>query len=311
MARQSGSGVQENKKTAVSVAERSNVVENSLTREQLVEFYRLMYLSRRTDDREIVLKRQQKIFFQVSCAGHEALLVAAGMAMKPGYDWFFPYYRDRAICLALGNTVEEQLLQAIGAADDIASGGRQMPSHWSSKKLNIVTTASSNATECLHAVGGAEAGRFFTRHPEAAAKHDGDYREFKDVTFHGDEVIYVSIGEGSTSQGEFWEALNTASNGKLPVLFVVEDNGYAISTPVEVNTPGGNISKLVANFPNFHFAEIDGTDPIASYRAMAEAVAYCRAGNGPALEHGHLISPGAPSPSEGEAVYRSAEELDA
>ncbi|HEY1994841.1 MAG TPA: dehydrogenase E1 component subunit alpha/beta [Edaphobacter sp.] len=305
MARQSGSGVQENKKTAVSV------VENSLTREQLVEFYRLMYLSRRTDDREIVLKRQQKIFFQVSCAGHEALLVAAGMAMKPGYDWFFPYYRDRAICLALGNTVEEQLLQAVGAADDVASGGRQMPSHWSSTKLNIVTPSSSTATQCLHAVGCAEAGRYFSRHPEAAAKHDGDYREFKDVAFHGDEVVYVSIGEGSTSQGEFWEALNSASNGKLPVVFVVEDNGYAISTPVEVNTPGGNISKLVANFPNFHFAEIDGTDPVASYKAMVEAVAYCRAGSGPALVHGHVIRPYSHSLSDDERLYRSAEELAA
>ena len=201
MARQSGSSVQENKKAAASVAE------SSLTREQLVEFYRLMYLSRRTDDREIVLKRQQKIFFQISCAGHEALLVAAGMALKPGYDWFFPYYRDRAICLTLGNTVEEQLLQAVGAGDDIASGGRQMPSHWSSSKLNIVSPSSSTATQCLHAVGCAEAGRFFTKHPEAAKKHEGDYREFKDVKFHGDEVVYVSIGEGSTSQGEFWESL--------------------------------------------------------------------------------------------------------
>ena len=314
MARQSGSGVQESKKAAV--AERANVVESSLTPEQLVEFYRLMYLSRRTDDREIVLKRQQKIFFQVSCAGHEALLVAAGMAMKPGYDWFFPYYRDRAICLALGNTVEEQLLQAVGAADDIASGGRQMPSHWSSTKLNIVTPSSSTATQCLHAVGCAEAGRFFSQHPEAAAKPEGDsreadYRSFKDVTFHGDEVVYVSIGEGSTSQGEFWESLNTASNAKLPVLFVVEDNGYAISTPVEVNTPGGNISKLVANFPNFHFAEIDGTDPIASYKAMAEAVAYCRAGKGPALVHGHVIRPYSHSLSDDERLYRSAEELEA
>jgi 2-oxoisovalerate dehydrogenase E1 component len=311
MARQSGSGVQENKKTAVSVAERASAVESSLTREQLVEFYRLMYLSRRTDDREIVLKRQQKIFFQVSCAGHEALLVAAGMAMKPGYDWFFPYYRDRAICLALGNTVEEQLLQAVGAADDIASGGRQMPSHWSSTKLNIVTSSSSTATQCLQAVGCAEAGRYFSRQPEAAAKHNGDYREFKDVTFHGDEVVYVSIGEGSTSQGEFWESLNTASNGKLPVLFVVEDNGYAISTPVEVNTPGGNISKLVANFPNFHFAEVDGTDPVASYKAMVEAVAYCRAGKGPALVHGHVIRPYSHSLSDDERLYRSAEELAA
>src|ERR1700692_2230324 len=176
--------------------------EGQLSREQLIEFYRLMYLSRRTDDREIVLKRQQKIFFQISCAGHEALLVAAGMALKPGYDWFFPYYRDRAICLTLGNTVEEQLLQAVGAADDPASGGRQMPSHWSSQKLHIVTPSSATATQCLHAVGCAEAGRFYAEHPEAAGKKPGgwgDYRDFKDVSFHGDEVVYVSIGEGSTS----------------------------------------------------------------------------------------------------------------
>jgi 2-oxoisovalerate dehydrogenase E1 component len=305
MARQSGTSVSERKKTTEGVAK------TSLTREELVKFYRLMYLSRRTDDREIVLKRQQKIFFQVSCAGHEALLVAAGMALRPGYDWFFPYYRDRALCLALGNTVEEQLLQAVGAADDPASGGRQMPSHWSNPKLNIVSPSSSTATQCLHAIGCAEAGRYFSHHPDAAAKHDGDYREFKDVKFHGDEVVYVSIGEGSTSQGEFWESLNTASNGKLPVVYVVEDNGYAISTPVEANTPGGNISRLVANFPNFHFAEIDGTDPIASYDAMVEAVAYCRAGKGPALVHGHVIRPYSHSLSDDERLYRSAAELEA
>jgi len=297
-------------RSMVSNSVEKKVAEGELTPEKLVEFYRLMYLSRRTDDREIVLKRQQKIFFQISCAGHEALLVAAGMAMRPGYDWFYPYYRDRAICLALGNTVEEQLLQSVGAADDPASGGRQMPSHWSSAKLNIVTSSSSTATQCLHAIGCAEAGRYFSKHPEAAAKHEGDYREFKDVKFHGDEVVYVSIGEGSTSQGEFWESLNTASNGKLPVVYVVEDNQYAISTPVEVNTPGGNISRLVANFPNFHFAEIDGTDPIASYKAMAEAVAYCRAGNGPALVHGHVVRPYSHSLSEDERDYRSAEELE-
>jgi 2-oxoisovalerate dehydrogenase E1 component len=289
--------------------------EGVLSREQLIEFYRLMYLSRRTDDREIVLKRQQKIFFQISCAGHEALLVAAGMALKPGYDWFFPYYRDRAICLTLGNTVEEQLLQAVGAADDPASGGRQMPSHWASTKLNIVSPSSSTATQCLHAVGCAEAGRYFAQHPETAGKPDlskgTDYRQFKDVKFHGDEVVYVSIGEGSTSQGEFWESLNTASNGKLPVLYVVEDNGYAISTPVEANTPGGNISRLIANFPNFHFAEIDGTDPIASYTAMVEAVAYCRSGKGPALVHGHVIRPYSHSLSDDERLYRSAAELEA
>ena len=286
-----------------------------LTREQLVEFYRLMYLSRRTDDREIVLKRQQKIFFQISCAGHEALLVAAGMAMRAGYDWFFPYYRDRAICLALGNTVEDQLLQAVGAADDPASGGRQMPSHWSSTKLHIVTPSSATATQCLHAVGCAEAGRYFARHPEAVGKMPdggwGDYRDFKDVSFHPDEVVYVSIGEGATSQGEFWESLNTASNGKLPVVYVVEDNEYAISTPVEVNTPGGNISLLIANFPNFHFAEIDGTDPLACYAAMTEAVTYARAGHGPALVHGHVVRPYSHSLSDDERQYRSEEEVQA
>jgi 2-oxoisovalerate dehydrogenase E1 component len=290
------------------------IVAAGLTAAQLIEFYRLMYLSRRTDDREILLKRQQKIFFQVSCAGHEALLVAAGMALRPGYDWFFPYYRDRAICLALGNTVEEQLLQSVGAADDPASGGRQMPSHWTSKRLNIVSQSSSTATQCLHAIGCAEAGRFFSRHPEAAKKpaaSEFDYRQFKDVTFHRDEVTYVSIGEGATSQGEFWESLNTASNGKLPVLYVVEDNGYAISTPVEANTPGGNISKLIANFPNFHFAEIDGTDALASYQAMVEAVAYCRSGKGPALVHGHVVRPYSHSLSDDEAQYRSAEEIQA
>ncbi len=283
----------------------------SLSDEQVVEFYRLMYLSRRTDDREIVLKRQQKIFFQISCAGHEALLVAAGMALKPGYDWFFPYYRDRAICLALGNTVEEQLLQSVGAASDKASGGRQMPSHWSSSRLHIVTPSSSTATQCLHAIGCAEAGRYFSRYPEAARQVAGDYREFKNVTFHGDEVVYVSIGEGATSQGEFWESLNTASNQKLPVLYVIEDNGYAISTPVEANTPGGNISRLIANFPNFHFAEVDGTDPLASYDAMVEAVAYCRAGRGPAVVHGHVVRPYSHSLSEDEREYRSRGELEA
>lgn len=287
--------------------------EGALTPSQLVQFYRTMYLSRRTDDRELLLKKQQKIFFQISCAGHEALLVAAGMAMRPGYDWFFPYYRDRALCLALGNTVTDQLLQAVGAGTDPASGGRQMPSHWTSVPLNIVSPSSSTATQCLHAIGCAEAGLYWNAHPQAARGNygPGDYRAFKNVRFEADEVVYTSIGEGSTSQGEFWEALNTASNGQLPVVFVVEDNGYAISTPVETNTPGGNISRLIANFPNFHFAEIDGTDPEASFRAMQEAVAWCRARKGPALVHGHVIRPYSHSQSDDERQYRVASELEA
>ncbi len=285
--------------------------EMDLSSEQLIAMYRLMLLSRRTDDREIQLKRQQKIFFQISCAGHEALLVAAGMAFRPGYDWFFPYYRDRALCLTLGSTVEELFLQGVGAAADPSSGGRQMPCHWGNPRLNIVSTSSVTATQCLHAIGCAEAGRYFSRHPEAAARHEGDYRAFKDVTFHGDEVVYLSIGEGSTSQGEFWESLNTASNQKLPVVYVIEDNGYAISTPVEVNTPGGNISRLVQNFPNFFFVEVDGCDPIASYAALTEAVAWCRAGNGPAFVHGHVVRPYSHSESDDERVYRSADEIAA
>jgi len=299
-------------KTAVHSAEQSKAnVASGLDTERLIEMYRLMYLSRRTDDREILLTRQQKIFFQISGAGHEALLVAAGMALKPGYDWFFPYYRDRALCLALGSTVEELLLQGVGAAADPSSGGRQMPSHWGNQRLNIVSQSSATSTQMLHAVGCAEAGRYFAHHPESAGKNEDDYRAFKDVTFHGDEVVYASLGEGSTSQGEFWEALNTASNQKLPVLFVVENNEYAISTPVEVNTPGGNISKLVANFPNFYFAEVDGTDPVESFRVFEEAVAYCRAGKGPAFVHGHVIRPYSHSLSDDDRLYRPETERNA
>jgi 2-oxoisovalerate dehydrogenase E1 component len=279
--------------------------------QQLVEFYRLMYASRRIDDREILLKRQQKIFFQISAAGHEAFQVAAAMATRPGYDWFVPYYRDRALCLALGVTAEEMFLQAVGAESDPASGGRQMPNHWSSAKLNIVSTSSSTATQVLHAVGVAEAGRYYSRYPEAAEKSTDDYRAFHDVRFHGDEVVLTCIGEGATSQGEFWEALNTASNRKLPVIFCVEDNGYAISVPVEVNTPGGNISRLVANFPNFYFAEVDGTDPEASYQAFVAAVEHCRAGNGPAFVHGHCVRIYSHSFSEDDKNYRLNAEREA
>ena len=283
----------------------------TLSPEQLVRIYRLMYLSRRVDDREILLKRQQKIFFQVSGAGHEALQVGAAMAMRPGYDWFFTYYRDRALSLALGVTPTEMLLQAVGAATDPASGGRQMPAHWSSKPLHIVSTSSSTTTQLLHAVGCAEAGRYFSRHPEAAEKAEGDYRAFHDVEFHGDEVVFASLGEGSTSQGEFWEAISTASNKKLPVLFCVEDNGYAISVPVEVNTPGGNISRLVANFPNFFFVELDGTDVEACLHGFEAAVAHCRAGLGPAFVHGHVVRPYSHSLSDDDKLYRSTAERDA
>jgi len=282
-----------------------------LSPQELIQIYRLMYLSRRIDDREILLKRQQKTFFQISAAGHEAFQVAAGLALRPGYDWFFPYYRDRGLCLTVGVTPGDMFLQAVGAGTDPASGGRQMPTHWSSRELNIVSTSSSTATQVLHAVGCAEAGRYFSRHPEAAARVEGDYRAYRDVKFHGDEVVLTCIGEGSTSQGEFWEALNTASNRKLPVIFMVEDNGYAISVPVEVNTPGGNISRLVANFPHFHFEEVDGTDPVESLRAFQRAADHCRAGLGPAFVHGHCIRIYSHSLSDDDKLYRSNAEREA
>jgi 2-oxoisovalerate dehydrogenase E1 component len=293
--------------------------QEGLTREQLIEIYRLMYTSRRIDDREIVLKRQQKIFFQMSGAGHEAIGAAAGMVLKPGYDWFYPYYRDRAVCLALGARPLDMFLQAVGAADDPSSGGRQMPSHWGFKDLNIVTQSSPTGSQILQAVGCSEAGRYYSQRPGAAeipatspsargandlAAGFRDYRQYKDVTFHGDEITYVSLGEGTTSEGEFWEAMNAASLNKLPVIFVVQDNGYAISVPVEVQTAGGNISRLVAAFPNFHFEEVDGTDPEASYRCFQRAAKYCRQGHGPAFVHAHVIRPYSHSLSDDERAYR-------
>jgi 2-oxoisovalerate dehydrogenase E1 component len=281
-----------------------------LTGQQLIDAYRLMFMSRRVDDREILLKRQQKIFFQISGAGHEAVGVAAAFALK-ATDWYYPYYRDRALCLALGVTPYEMLLQGVGAADDPSSGGRQMPSHWGHKKFNIVTQSSPTGTQILQAVGCAEAGRYFAQYPKSAEKHDGDYREFKDVQFEGDEITYVSLGDGTTSEGEFWEALNTASNRRLPVIFCIEDNEYAISVPVEVQTAGGSISRLVSGFPNFHFEEIDGTDPVVTYAAFKRAAAHCRGGHGPAFVHAHVIRPYSHSLSDDERLYRPESERQA
>jgi 2-oxoisovalerate dehydrogenase E1 component len=280
-----------------------------LSRDTLIRIYRTMFLSRQIDDREIQLKRQNKIFFQISGAGHEAVLVAAGLVLKPGYDWFFPYYRDRALALMVGETPYEMLLQGVGAKDDPASGGRQMPSHWGNPKFHLVTGSSPTGTRWLHAVGAAEASLYYQEFPKAleqARKAPGGSA----VDYHPDEVAYVSGGEGATSEGEFFEALNAASLRKLPVLFLVEDNGYAISVPVEYQTAGGSISHLVRNFPDFHIEECDGTDPLDSYESLHRAVAHCRARKGPALVHAHVTRPYSHSLSDDEKLYKTAAERE-
>ena len=269
--------------------------------EWLLEAYRTMVTSRRVDDREISLKRQNKTFFQISCAGHEAVQVAMAEHLRAGYDWFHPYYRDRALVLALGQTPLDHLLGAVGADADPNSGGRQMPSHFSDPGLHIVTMSSPTGSQFLQAVGAAEAGYRVSLIPELRSRIE---------EFEEDEVVLVCSGEGATSEGEFWEALNTACNLKLPVVFLIEDNEYAISVPVEVNTAGGSISKLVSGFPDLFIIECDGTDVLASHRATGKAVRHCRLRRGPALVHSHTIRPYSHSMSDDERIYRPAAELE-
>jgi len=272
---------------------------HGLSREDLLRAYRTMVVSRRLDDKEIQLKNQSLIFFQISGAGHEAVLVAAGMNLKAGHDWFYPYYRDRALCLTLGMTPLEMLLSAVGSKDDPNSGGRQMPSHWGHKRLNIVSQSSPTGTQCLQAIGCAEAGLLY----EKVTAIDG-----REEHFRSDEVTYVSIGEGTTSEGEFWESLNSACIGKLPVVFMIEDNGYAISVPVEVQTAGGDISRLVSSFPGLFVQTIDGTDFLQSYKAAGDAIAYARARKGPAFIHAKVVRPYSHSLSDDEKLYKTPDE---
>src|SRR5665213_639198 len=259
--------------------------------EALIRAFRIMQTSRHLDDREIILNKHKKIFFQISGAGHEAIQIAAGLATQPGHDWYYPYYRDRALCLTLGVSPMDMLLQAVGAADDPSSGGRQMPSHWADPARNIVASSSATGTQFVQAVGCAQALRFL---------YPDDHR-----------VVLVSSGEGATSEGEFWESINHACLSNASVIFLIEDNGYAISVPVESQTPGGSLSKLLGNFPGLLTLEVvDGTDLLSSYKAMRTAVAYCREGRGPALVHAHCIRPYSHSPSDDERYYKTKRERD-
>ena len=269
------------------------------SRDELLAIYRTMLLSRRLDDKEIQLKNQSLIFFQISGAGHEAVLVAAGLQLRAGYDWFYPYYRDRALCLALGVTPYEMLLAAVGAKDDPASGGRQMPSHWGHVRLNIVSQSSPTGTQCLQAIGCAEAGMLYEQINEIPDR----LQRFKQ-----DEVVYVSLGDGTASEGEFWESLNAACVRQLPVVFLVEDNGYAISVPVEVQTPGGDLSRLVESFPGLGVFRCDGTDVLASLQTMKQAVAYARERRGPAFVHAKVVRPYSHSLSDDERLYKTRAE---
>jgi len=273
-----------------------------LTRDELLGAYRLMLLSRAIDDKEIQLKNQSKAFFQISGAGHEAILVAAGQHLRAGHDWLFPYYRDRALCLTLGFTPYEMFLASVGAKDDPANGGRQMPSHWGHRRLNIPSQSSCVGTHCLHAVGCAEAALIYSRVPQIPDR---------ETLYHPDEITYISIGEGGTSEGEFWESLNTACSRKLPLLYLVEDNGYAISVPVDVQTPGGDISRLVENFPNLRVLRCDGTDYLTSYRTMRDATSHARERKGPVLVHATVIRPYSHSLSDDERLYKTGGEREA
>ncbi|HLG54004.1 MAG TPA: dehydrogenase E1 component subunit alpha/beta [Vicinamibacterales bacterium] len=297
-----GSGLANGADTRASGAKARSRDHEGLTRDELLGAYRLMLLSRKIDDKEILLKSQQKTFFQISGAGHEAILVAAGLQLRPGEDWLFPYYRDRALCLTVGVTPLDMFLAAVGSKDDPANGGRQMPSHWGHQRFNIPSKSSCVGTQCLHGVGCAEAGMIYERVTAI---------EGRETRYRPDEVTYVSIGEGGTSEGEFWESLNTACTRKLPLVYLVEDNGYAISVPVEVQTPGGDITRLVEGFPGLRVFRCDGTDFLASYRTMRDAVSHARGRNGPVLVHATVIRPYSHSHTDDERLYKTAGEREA
>lgn len=276
----------------------------NLGKKEMLEILHNVYTSRKVDDAEISMKKQSKAFFQISGAGHEGILTAASMLLKPSHDWFLCYYRDRALCLGLGVTPYEMLCQANGNLGDTASYGRMMPAHWGHKKLNIVNKSSCTGTQFLQACGLAEAGLWYK-------KLNNEHKMDTKHLYKDDEVIYVSTGDGTIAQGEFWEGLTTACVNSLPVLFMVEDNGFAISTPTDVQYPEGSISKTLANFPGLKIFTADGNCPIDSFATMTEAVSFIRKNRKPALVHANVTRPYSHSLSDDHGMYRTKAELAA
>src|SRR4051812_22786177 len=269
---------------------------------ELVEDLRMACVSRALDDREILLQKQSRVFFQISGAGHEALLLGLARSLRPAHDWFFPYYRDRALMLGLGVGASTIMLQSVGAASDPSSGGRQMPCHWGFADLHVVSQTSATGSQCLPAVGCAEAGRYLLHHPEIASAGHG-------VTASPDEITYVSLGEGATSQGEFWESLNTACTLRLPMLYVVADNGWAISVPSRDQQPAPVVD-MVRGFAGLEMVRFDGTDYAAVRDIATTATEYLRSGGGPVLLHADVTRPYSHSAADTQSKYRSAEDLD-
>ena len=273
----------------------------AVKKEDLLWVYDLMVRARELDEAEIRLRRQGAFQFQLSCSGHEAIQAVAAKLLKPGKDWFYPYYRDRTFVYGLGMTPADLFRQPLGKRTDPSSGGRQMPNHFASPELNIVSQSSPTGTQFLQAVGTAEVTSIVRSLPPNPSL----------PTCSEDELVYVSAGDGATSQGDFYEAISAASLNKLPVLFMIQDNGYAISVPTEVQTPGASISRTFSDFPGLLVREIDGVDVLDCFDGMGEAVAHCRSGKGPALVHARVVRLKPHSDSDDDASYRPQAEKEA
>ena len=257
-------------------------------KKDLIRVYENMMLARKLDEKMMILLRQGKGFFHMACSGHEAAQLAAANTLNAGKDWSYPYYRDSAFSIAMGMTSKEQLQAFLAKADDPSSGGRQMPHHFSKRELNIVTQSSATGTQYLQAVGCG-----------MACKLNKEK-----------EVVYVSSGEGTTSQGDFHEALNWSSREKLPVIFHIQDNEYAISVHISEQTSGGSVFSMVSGYQNLGRFDVDGTDFFESHLAFKKAVGRARKGKGPSVIISHVVRLEPHSSSDDQLKYRTKDEID-